>query len=458
MPGTLASPYAADSIWYQEISPSAVMQPANFDGVTLPTIVDIYREDEILVYDVEGDMLPLNENGAGWSMAGRCDEGVYTGHDLRIPADFFIEDTYPNVPNNSAAVINDAETTVRQFQPFTRCSSADAWVTMFSGAEYLEDDYVTGDGVRGSHGGSGLSAFGGCLRLGDIVDYNDTAADWGHAIKVLLDVSCLSPTNDGFRSPAVRADGDMSGYAGTVQELRMGSLLALSSDFNVAGLNTPTGQQLANTLIKYGAYVVDSGTRGSNWVGICTEHSPYGDFVTNWEAFFEATWESNSGDAGWGDDVVAIFAEMMVVSAAEAPTTPPSTAATESLAGIELVPLEGSVISGAGEMVWRRHNPVGYSGTIMQYRCTKGMEHRLHLMLDEATKQALEAIVAVHEPVTLVLARPRLEDGVLVTIDEFSPVWDSASKGNTSHGSNELTGYFWHTWVNCVEVRVEEPV
>lgn len=447
MPGILNSPYAADSIWYAEIAPDAVMQPAHFDGIMLPSIVDIFRENEILVFDGDdGDFIPLHTNDAGWT-EGRCAEGIDTGYEIRIPPSFFVEDTFPDVPNNCAAIVLDG-TTIIQFQPFTRCSSFDGWVTAFSGAEILLDDYVTGDGVRGSHGGSGLSAFGGSLRVGDSL----SDPDFGHALKVLLDVSCLSPSNGGFRSPAVRADEDMSGYTGTVTELRMGSLLALSPDFDADALASQTGQQLARTLKKYGAYVVDSGSRGSNWVGICSEYGPDGDFVANWEGFFEATWESNAGDLGWGDDVIAIFSEMMVVSADEG--TPPSEAATESLAGIAITPLEGSVISGSGEIVTKKHNPIGYNGTIVQRISTKGREARLHLMLSETEKVALQAVAAAGDPVTLVLARPDWEDGITVAIDEFSPVWDATSKGNTSHGSNSLTGYFWHTWLNCVEVRV----
>ena len=54
--------------------------------------------------------------------------------------------------------------TIKQTQPFSRCMAGGAATSRYDSA----DVDITGDGITGAHGGSGLSAIGGTLRVGEL--------------------------------------------------------------------------------------------------------------------------------------------------------------------------------------------------------------------------------------------------------------------------------------------------
>lgn len=56
--------------------------------------------------------------------------------------------------------------TIRQNQPFTR---APGWPFATSAHVYPEDNLITGEGIKGAHGGSGMSSLGGTIRLGELL-------------------------------------------------------------------------------------------------------------------------------------------------------------------------------------------------------------------------------------------------------------------------------------------------
>src|SRR6267154_2480542 len=85
-----------------------------------------------------------------------------------MPSNYYVE----NGPGNNSAVFLDPNGhTLIQTQPFARC--APPTVTDGSGTTLTDLSNfplvnIYGDGVRGSHGGSGLSAIGGSIRLGEL--------------------------------------------------------------------------------------------------------------------------------------------------------------------------------------------------------------------------------------------------------------------------------------------------
>jgi hypothetical protein len=118
-----------------------------------------------------------------------------------------------------------------------------------------EPQSLTGAGIEGCHGGSGLSGIGGTIRAGEL------SADEPirHALKVSLPcpTSC-SPENGGFRWPAVKADTGYEGkYGGENPQVNMGALLALPPDLDLSGITAPDVRKVAEALQTYGAYVVD---------------------------------------------------------------------------------------------------------------------------------------------------------------------------------------------------------
>ena len=98
---------------------------------------------------------------------------------------------------------------------------------------------------------AGVSTIGGLIRIHEA---NDGAASYSHALAMSLDFTGLSnsPT---YRFPATSADSN----AATTNsgQIPMGSLLMLPASFDAQALATPELRKIAETLKKYGAYVVD---------------------------------------------------------------------------------------------------------------------------------------------------------------------------------------------------------
>ena len=222
--------------------------------------------------------------------------------------------------------------------------------------------------------------------------------------------------------------------------------------FATSGLETEPGKILARTLIKYGAYVVDSGDRGgSGWCGIATELSPDGNYKDVWEAEWSDFFEGDASNP-WGRDVIAIFGSLFVVDNSDETTTGGGDAvpAAWAIGPVELAfedaPFDGAM-SGSGRMRWAEHNPIGFSGTILQYTGTDAPDHRIHLRVSEDSYQALKAVSDLHQAVTVTAPRPRFQDGLSMVITEFTAAWNRDVPGDTS-----TPGYWWDIWIGLREV------
>src|SRR5204863_5207214 len=131
-----------------------------------------------------------------------------------------------------------------------------------------EDLYGTGE--TGSHGGSGLSALGGTVRLGELVPGGTIR----HALKLNLDSANYYSGFGGYRWPAVKSDAGGAGYGGSIPEDRMGSLLAVKPDFAIGSLESEPGKIVAQAFMDYGGYIVESPRRRCYKLG--TGDSPGG--------------------------------------------------------------------------------------------------------------------------------------------------------------------------------------
>jgi hypothetical protein len=241
-------PFASDSPWNHPIGGNAVYVPAGIGPAQWAT-VDV---DHIYRLSAEDPLRPLYAPGS-WG-GPRCSGTDYQGIHLPLPDDLIVPDaSNGNTPHNAAAfLMPDGETFV-QANPLARCTPG--------GPAYgwrAPDESVFGWGLRGGHGGSGLSSVGGTIRKGEMIG----SAPIRHALKVNLwcERYC-SLAGGGYRWPAVRADAyaSPSTYGGDVPALRMGSLLAIPPSVSEAslGLETAPGRKLFRALQDYGAYVVD---------------------------------------------------------------------------------------------------------------------------------------------------------------------------------------------------------
>lgn len=262
-------------------------------------------EEYWLVTDTSMPLRPFYTNATFGP--GRCETATYQ-FDIRIPDGFVVGDaSFGNTPNAVAAILLPDGRTIEQMNPISRCEAGGPLVAGWRAATV--DIY--GPGTLGGHGGSHLSSIGGSLRLGELTGSTPIR----HALKVnLYGHRFLSQAQNGYRWPATAADelalgdpGDPDSYAGDVPALRMGSLLALPPDLDIAslGLTTEAATKLAWTLQNYGAYVVDD----TSWnvhaidaeVGVAEE----------FEAAYGFGMQASSGS--WYEDMMTIFGALAVV-------------------------------------------------------------------------------------------------------------------------------------------------
>lgn len=307
-------PFAQRSIWNMPIGSTASYVPAGIGAETFFT-----TDTEFFIRPAITDPVqPFYSNGVFG--VGRCAQ-TSLEYSLHFPNALVIPDAGGGAtPNNCAAVLDATNgRTLKQMNPIARCVAAGPVTFGFT----APDGDIEGDGILGSHGGSGLSSVGGCLRLGEIVG----GAPIRHALKFnLFGHHYYSQDSGGFRWPAVRADsyyisGGGIAYGGPLPQLRIGALLAIKpSDFDAlnASLQSAPARKLAWTLLNYGAYCVDDTAFSAH--AICVESGVFGEF----NAAYGFDIEQDSGSVGdgldWYNDMLAILAALSVVNNNAPPT------------------------------------------------------------------------------------------------------------------------------------------
>jgi hypothetical protein len=176
----------------------------------------------------------------------------------------------------------------------------------------------------GAHGGSGLSALGGVLRVHEVAS---DAPPIAHALKLELfahqyyygglpPLQPATPTNGGRNQyvwPATGSDGytwddgNRLRYNGTNRHLAPGALLAIPADAHKAlQLQTAPGARIAQALRDYGGYLVDD--TASDSAAICMEAGCRQAFVSH----YNLTVDTEGGV--WYADLVHIFQALQIVT------------------------------------------------------------------------------------------------------------------------------------------------
>jgi len=180
--------------------------------------------------------------------------------------------------------------------------------------------HIDGDGIAGSHGGSGLSALGGSIRVGELRPGSQGPK---HALKVEVyakeSLYRCTIKSDCHRWPATTSDSYSVGLYGILKNnsnsaMKMGALLAIPASIKISalGLETEPGKQIAWTLQNYGAYIVDD-TWGPSF-SINTEVGPEGSvrsqFQSDWGFSFEQRVRDNTP---WVRDMQRVVQALHVV-------------------------------------------------------------------------------------------------------------------------------------------------
>ena len=308
-------PFASNSIWNMPIGSNAVYVPANLPAVPgndgtapMPQI-----DEEHIILRPTAPLTTVYYSNAGWTGRDRC---AATGKALAtvpMPSGYVV----PNANTNSSSVVLAADgRTLIHLQPLARCSAGGAATAYVA---FQEVDLI-GDGIAGSHGGSGMSAVGGSLRVGELRPGHQGPR---HALKVNVyarqSLYRCGNRKDCYRWPASTADSYAVGFYGAVGNngnaaMKMGALLAIpaSRDIDAMGLETEPARQLAWTLQNYGAYIVDD-TYGPSF-GLNVENGPDGSlprqFKEDWGFEFEQRVNHNSS---WTRDMQRLSQALHVI-------------------------------------------------------------------------------------------------------------------------------------------------
>jgi hypothetical protein len=253
-------PFASDSIWNTPIGSGAVYEPAGFKrsgyiGVDQEWFFKLKKSDPIRQIKSPSDW------GKRWP-------GDKVLGSMPVPDDLIIPDANPpHTPNACATFLMPDGRSVKQLEPTCRVEKGAQIVGWVHG----EDQDLYGPGIKGTHWGSGLSAIGGSIRLGELTGPKPIR----HALKLNIwgkNYLYYGEKVKGFRWPADRCDsGADKSYGGKNPKLVMGALLALAPKLSAEklGVTTPIGRKLFAALQDYGAYVSDD----SGWdaYDLCAE-------------------------------------------------------------------------------------------------------------------------------------------------------------------------------------------
>ena len=257
----LKQPFASNSIWNMPLGSGAIYVPAKLSAnpgnniwAAMPGI-----DDEKIIMKPTSPLVSVNHSNAGWTGKNRCTATGSLLFKVPMPSTYVVPNTNKN---SSAAFLMPDRRTIVQTQPLARCTSGGSATSM---AKFSNVD-LYGTGITGAHGGSGLSAIGGSIRLGELRPGTTTGPRHALKVNVYAKEALYKCTTRAAcsRWPAVNSDSYAVGWYGSANRnsntaMKMGALLAIHPSTSIAslGLETMPAKQLAWTLQNYGAYIVD---------------------------------------------------------------------------------------------------------------------------------------------------------------------------------------------------------
>jgi hypothetical protein len=313
----MRSPFSSKSIWNMPIGSRAVYVPAGLSGrpgnspwAAMPGI-----DEEHIVMQPDAPPTAVHLSQAGWSGQDRCGAGGGLLAMVPMPKGYVVGSDNRN--SVGAFLLPDRRTIV-QVQPLARCNAGAPATAMVS---FVETD-LYGAGIAGAHGGSGLSAIGGSIRVGELRPGAPTGPR--HALKVNVYAKealyqCKT-SSDCYRWPASKADAYAVGVYGVAsgnknRAMKMGALLAIPASVPLASLHlrTAPARQLAWTLQNYGAYIVDDSYAPGFDLNV--EEGPDGSVRQQ----FKADWgfdmmQRVTQDSPWVRDLQTLVEALHVVS------------------------------------------------------------------------------------------------------------------------------------------------
>jgi hypothetical protein len=316
----LKQPFASNSIWNMPIGSGAQYVPANLGANLNPGNANIWApfpgyDEERIFLTPTAPLTPVYYNSAGWTGGDRCAISGSIRTSVPMPSNYVL----PSGNSNSSAVfLMPDKRTLVSMQPLARCvAGGPATSLAFNGSEDLY-----GQGITGSHGGSGLSTIGGAIRVGELRPGQQGPR---HALKVAIYgkgalYRCASRA-ECYRWPALTGDSYAVGWYGTATNnsntaMKMGTLLAIPPSVNIStmGLETEPGRQIAWTMQNYGAYIVDD-TYGAPGILLNVENGGNGNKLAEFQADYGFSFlQRVNAPNAWLRDIQRITAALAAVN------------------------------------------------------------------------------------------------------------------------------------------------
>jgi hypothetical protein len=298
-------PFSRDSIWNLPIGADARYVWA---GIRPATAMAYFTDADVLVLEPSAPTTTVYTSYDDWGGGDRCSAQGPALFTVPIPSGFVVPGSHQgspdgNTPNAATAILASDGHTIIQTQPFARCVAGNSPTSHYMFGS--EDLYGTGE--TGSHGGSGLSALGGTVRLGELVPGGAIR----HSLKLNIDSANFYGGLGGYRWPAWKSDAGGAGYSGSIPEVRMGTLLAVKTDFSITSLESEPGKIVARAFMDYGAYIVD--TSGWSIYNFVTERSPKGAVQDEFQNVWGYSLNTGVGANGWARDLDKIFTNLYAV-------------------------------------------------------------------------------------------------------------------------------------------------
>lgn len=303
-------PFSRASIWNMPIGSDAKFVSTNFVRAREFSADGCY----LLVTNENDEYLEIREEGMSnrwprnWESL-KCFKSTYW------PTGFTISKN--SNMNDCSTILQPDGRTYLQMQPTCRHESDSTHVIghvkYANRKEYdVFDIYDTGE--LGSHWGSGLSAIGGTIRLGELIGDEPMR----HALKLNVWADKYlywDETNKGFVWPADRSD-TKSNSKGINPYLQEGSLLAIpkSVSMDSLGLKTEIGKKIFFALQNYGCYIVDDTTRDCFSLSIDYEaqEEVLDEYGIKMKTFFH--YSNNSQTVDYGNDFMKMVQALKVVT------------------------------------------------------------------------------------------------------------------------------------------------
>lgn len=274
-------PFSQSSIWNTPLGSGAQLVDAGIYATEAPE--NIHNDQDWLIRASPSDPLVAWNDDSG-NFPGLCSaKGKVAPEQLPIPPTL-VTDCVAN--NNGAGLLLPDNRTLVQMQPLYIPKAGGpltAWYHTGAPQPFPWHADILGDGALGAHGGSGLSSFGGSVRLGELLP---GAPPIRHALKLELWAHryyFFNWTSRAYSScftwPAVGCDSYWdntagAGYNGTNPLLKPGALLAVPPakvSALMAALTTQPARQIALALSQFGGYIVDDTGSQQGGGAICME-------------------------------------------------------------------------------------------------------------------------------------------------------------------------------------------